>query len=90
LNAGKQGVFAGFMGSVEKNKAKANKELEAVREDIKVYSFLIDLVVILLGHFEIQRFRDHKLRLYFQTIKKIAAFQIEFTNLRSSICQHVL
>jgi len=51
LNAGKQGVFAGLMGSVEKNKAKANKEIETVREDIKVYSFLIDLIIILLGHF---------------------------------------
>ncbi len=44
----------------------------------------------MMGYFEIERFRKDKVRLYFETIKKVAAFQKEFNGIRAEICEHVL
>jgi hypothetical protein len=51
---------------------------------------LTDYIVLLLGYFEIPRFRKDKLKTYYATLKRVASFQIEFTMLRSQICSHVL
>ena len=51
---------------------------------------MLDMIVILLGVFEIPRFRHLKLKNYFEMVKKIAAFQIEYTRLRAKICEHIL
>jgi sorting nexin-1/2 len=90
LNAGKQGVFASLRGNIESNKAKAGKELETIKEDIKVYGFLANLIVLLLGYFEIERFRKEKVKVYFETIKKVAVFQKELNAIKAEICEHVL
>jgi hypothetical protein len=36
---------------LENSKAKANHELEQVKEEIKLTSFIVDLVITLMGHF---------------------------------------
>lgn len=55
-----------------------------------MYEFLVKLIVLLMGYYEIERFRKDKLNLYFETIKKIAMFQKEFNTIKGEICTHVL
>jgi hypothetical protein len=90
LNAGKQGFFSKIVSNLEESKAKVKGELERTQEDIKSTSFMFDLVICLIGYFEIPRFRHDKLDKYFETVKKIVRFQMEFTTLKAKICEHVL
>jgi uncharacterized membrane-anchored protein YhcB (DUF1043 family) len=55
-----------------------------------VYGFLANLIVLLLGYFEIERFRKEKVKVYFETIKKVAVFQKELNAIKAEICEHVL
>jgi len=86
LNAGKQGFFSSIVSKLESSKAKNQAELENVREDIKLTSFMVDMLVSLIGYFEIPRFRHDKLEGYFKTVKRIVRFQMEFTSLKNKIC----
>jgi hypothetical protein len=51
---------------------------------------MVDMLVSLIGYFEIPRFRHDKLESYFKTIRRVVRFQMEFTSLKSKICEHVL
>ena len=44
-------MFSGLLSNIESSKAKVNQELENIREEIKINSFMLDMVIILLGYF---------------------------------------
>lgn len=54
-------MFNKLVSKLEDSKAKANASLETTKEEIKVTSFILDLLVTLMGYFEIPRFRKDKL-----------------------------
>lgn len=52
LNAGKQNVFKNLLkGNIEENKKTVARDIEICKDDIRTYSFICDLITLLLGHF---------------------------------------
>lgn len=52
--------------------------MEKNKDLISTYGLVSDLIIIILGFFEIDRFKHDKFSLYQRIIKNIAGIQIEF------------
>ena len=60
------------------------------KKKIKEYSELTELITIILGCFEIPRFKQNKMKIYYHTVKEISIFEIKLAEIREAICLHVL
>lgn len=45
---------------------------------------------MILGHFEIDRFKHEKSQQYFKSLKKIGDNEVEYTQIKEAIFEHIL
>lgn len=54
------------------------------------FVFICDISTVLLGHFEIDRFKNEKSREYFHTLRRISESEAEFAAIKTAIFEHIL
>ena len=60
------------------------------KDSISTYGLLSDLIIIVLGFFEIDRFKNDKIRVYKETITKVSKIQLQFAEIQKKIFKHIL
>lgn len=52
--------------------------------------FVCDISTVILGHFEIDRFKQEKTATYFKSVLKVGECEAEFANIKTEIFEHIL
>jgi hypothetical protein len=82
LLMGKQGIIDNLLNvDINKSKKEVDQELMKNKNMIATYSLVIDLIVMVMGLFEIDRFKKEKCRVHNRVFLEIASIQVEFARL---------
>jgi len=88
---GKQGLFKSiFKKDINDSKKDIEREIIINKDFITTYSLLSDLITMILGFFEIDRFREEKIKSHNKTLSQVAAIQVEFARLQKDLYNHIL
>ncbi|EAS02031.1 PX-SNX8-Mvp1p-like protein (macronuclear) [Tetrahymena thermophila SB210] len=76
--------------SKEENAQEIKQQIENTEAEISRASEIYDIMTVVLGYVEIDRFKAEKEALYFTTVKKLAKYELEFSKLRTEFWSYIL
>eukprot|EP00828_Plagiopyla_frontata_P006602 TRINITY_DN12917_c0_g1_i1.p1 TRINITY_DN12917_c0_g1~~TRINITY_DN12917_c0_g1_i1.p1 ORF type:complete len:176 (-),score=41.62 TRINITY_DN12917_c0_g1_i1:144-671(-) len=76
--------------SKEQNIQKLEASIINLQSEIQTVQFICDIITVILGYLEIQKFKEQKTSWYFNLMRRMAILEVDYYNNIKDIWNHVL
>lgn len=89
--AGKTTIKSLFTGKTKEEQiATLQQQIDSANKDIENLSLICDIVTVILGYIEIDRFKKEKEAHYYLVVKQIAKFEFELAKQQQEFWSYIL
>lgn len=77
-------------GTKEENIERLEKSIEAAKKDVANLQFICDIITVILGYVEIDRFKKEKAETYYRLLKQMSMLETEYSKSMQNLWYYVL